>query len=212
MIALSSLKPWTDPTEEHARNQFTAWQSWKVFTEVFYFNDKESGFRGLDTGIIIPTEDFPLLKWIAIFASQQADWCAILNADIVIGEKFPAVEEKLKKRFTAATSWRYQFDPEKGIASAEAKPSDMGLDFFCATPDVWRRVAEECPEDLRIGCQQWDTWLLSFFATFECESYADITPARVVFHPRHENRQYGPAPKTPKLWSWPVMSPAKIFA
>lgn len=193
MIALSSLKPWSDPTEEHARNQMAAQCSWSVFKEVFLF------------------EDFPSIKFLSNFASQQNDWCAILNADIVISERLATVEKKLKQRFTAATSYRYEFIPEAGFLHANLSPTDNGLDFFCAKPDVWRRVAEKCPDDLRLGCQMWDTWLLSFFATFECETYADITPARVVFHPKHGNRKYGPTPKVPELWSWPVMSPAKIY-
>jgi hypothetical protein len=210
MTLISSAKPFGRSVEVDA-NQYAAKYSWESVADcIVYCNPSQEDLRSPKTQFV-ELDDFPIIFELATLASMSSDWVAILNADIVIGSRLPEIIEKLNEiQFNAATSWRFNFNPEVGILSAEAQPSDSGLDFFMALPEVWKGVVEKVPKDLRIGSQLWDTWLLSYFSTFCCQTYADITQARVVFHPRHESRCYGPAPKTPELWSWPVQSPLKI--
>jgi len=208
MTFISSFKP----TDEAMPRQVSAFQSWnEVASQIVYFNSPCVALTSPKT-TFVESEVFPSIWKIAALAgwAPEYEWVCILNADIVITANLLNVVEKLNARkVTAASSWRYQFDPAKGISSAE-KPTDMGLDFFMALPEVWRGMAGKIPKDLTIGAPLWDTWMLSYFATFCCEHYADITPAKVVLHPIHSARNYGPTPKTPELYSWPVQSPLKI--
>jgi len=156
---------------------------------------------------------------MAEICAAQPGWSAIVNADIYLGDKFPIVEQKLKnKNATCAASWRWEFDPARGVESAASEriPHDNGVDFFAAVQSTWRKIADIADERLRHGSAFFDTWLLSFFATFESTGYWDISPARVIFHPKHEGRKWGPGPQDHnliKIWQWPVLPDgAKIYA
>lgn len=212
MIVVSSFRPFTDPTCEHGRNQIRAHESWiNQFDTIVYFNEPN---RYLDKGptIFVESENYPRIQHLAKTCSEQSDWCALVNADIVIGDRFRLVERRLKRSTNACAgvSWRWTFDP--GFGTSRAEVNDFGLDFFCAAPDMWARASVLVHPHVRIGCQSWDTQMLSFFATYAMHGFYDLTPARVVFHPVHGNRNYGPCvpPTEIRVWGAPVMPHAKI--
>jgi hypothetical protein len=201
---------------EYDRNQLAAKASWEPLAEaIVYFNDPQPQLASAKT-LFVPAEQHPKILDMVALCAAQPGWSALINSDIVLGHRFSVVEGKLKnKNCTAACSWRFEFDPARGIESAskERVAHDNGLDVFCATQAVWKKVAYAVPEILRFGSAFWDSWMLSFFATFECASYADFSPAHVVFHPNHGSRQWGPGPpdhNLVKIWAWPVQSPLKI--
>ncbi len=211
MIAVSSFRPWTDPDGEYAVNQTAAFKSWKQhFETIVYLNDPQLELVSEKT-VFMNSEPFPRIVDLAEVCVHHSGWSAIINADIVIGPNFPLAYSKLKsKKGCAAASWRYEFDPAFGIT--DARVVDNGLDFFAATQEIWQLVYLKCPEELRLGSQCWDTWMLSFFATFAMHGFFDITPSRVVHHPKHGSRCYGPPvdPSTIRIWSVPIMPNARI--
>lgn len=219
MLIISSFRPFDqDPTGEYVRNQLAAKASWESMADaIVYFNEPEPRLASAKTRFI-SSDPFPRIMDITEVCAMQPGWTAIVNSDIVLGPKFPIVEQRLKlKQATCAASWRWEFDPARGIESAakERIPHDNGIDFFAATQPVWKKVYEAVDERLRIGCTFWDTWLMSFFTTFEVSHFWDISPARVIFHPRHDGRKYGPGPEDHnqiKIYSWPVFPDAKIYA
>lgn len=212
MIALSSFRPFTDPQSEYGRNQIAAHESWeKAFDLIVYFNEPLRYLEG-STTLFVPHEDFPRIVELAEFAAAQSDWVALLNADIVIGDRFRLIERKLKRSRNAcsAVSSRYEFDPGEGME--RARVVDNGLDFFAATPAIWRQASLLLHPRVRLGAQSWDTQALSFFATYAIAGFYDLTPARVVFHPKHGGRNYGPCvpPNQIRVWAAPVMPIATI--
>lgn len=212
MIAVSSFRPFTDPQSEYGRNQIAAHRSWQsAFNSIVYFNEFNPLLACPKT-FFIEAEPFPLIRVLADFAANQLEWSAIINADIVIGNRWPVYERKLMRSLNAcsAISYRYEFDPVRGLESGEVV--DNGLDFFCANPAIWRQASTLIHPDLRIGCQSWDTQMLSFFCTYALHGFYDMTPARQVFHPKHDGRAYGPCvpPDQIPVWSVPVMPIAKI--
>ena len=212
MIAVSSFRPFADASSEYGRNQIRAFESWKkAFHTIVYFNDPQPELDS-DKTVFIPSEPFPKIYELARFCSGQSDWCAIINADIVVGPRFPVLERKLKNspRAMSASSWRYEFDPAEGIETG--KVVDCGLDFFCATPGVWDQASNLLHPGLRLGCQSWDTQMLSFLSTFTVAGFYDLTPGRVIFHPRHGGRLYGPCvdPRDIRIWGTPIMPHSKI--
>lgn len=191
MIAISSLRPITHEPTEHNANQGAAWASWQqVFSAIFYFNPNEASLAS-DKTRFLHWEPFPRILDLARVAYGCDDWCVLLNADIIVPVHFSLAEEALKKNGAiCASSWRFEFDPNIGIHPSRV--TDNGLDFFAATPEMWGRVASACPKQLRIGTQWFDTWLLAFFSTVGGDRFYDLTPSRVVLHPKHGGRQYGP--------------------
>lgn len=197
---ISSAKPEGNP--ESDLNQGIALATWLGSADcIYYLSKAQDGLRHPKV-TFIEVGEYPEIFKLAHLASKCEGWVAILNADVLVMPLAKVVDQLERKRMKAATSYRWQGDPPAVI--------DPGLDFFMALPEVWADFAEKVPHDLRIGAQLWDTWALSYFATFQTEFYADITPAKVVFHPSHGGRAYGPTPETPKLWSFPVMSPCRI--
>lgn len=212
MIAVSSFRPFTDPSSEYGRNQIAAHRSWESqFDLIAYFNDFQPQLAGSNT-VFIPSEPFPRIVELAAFCAGQGDWCAILNADIVVGDRFRVIERRLKRsaHACAGVSYRHEFDPKVGLEPARVV--DNGLDFFCATPDQWSRAAATLHPRVRLGAQSWDTQALSFFATFSIMGFYDLTPAKVIFHPKHDGRLYGPCvpPDQIRVWGAPVMPHSKI--
>lgn len=203
---------------EYDRNQIVAKASWESVSDaIVYFNDPQPALASPKTRFV-SSEPFPRILDLASFCAGQPGWSAIVNADIVIGPKFPIVLQKLKNKGAhCAAGWRYEFDPARGIESAaqERVPHDNGVDFFLAVQETWEKVALAVDERLRLGAVFWDTWMMSFFGTFEISHYWDISPSRVIFHPRHDGRKYGPGPQDHnkiKIWSWPTFPDAKIYA
>lgn len=212
MIFISSVRQFDkDPSGEYQRNQLAAKASWeRVATRIFYFNAREPALDSPKT-VWIPADEYPRILDLCELAAQQNEWCAILNGDIVIGPGFPLVEAKLKARHaTCASSWRYNFDPAVGIQGGVH--DDNGLDFFAAVPAVWQKAYEMCDDRLHVSSTGWDCWCLSLFCTFFQQGFWDVTPSRVIFHPRHLGRIHGPRVELDlvQTYSWPQMASAKI--
>lgn len=189
MIALSSLKP-IGTHDESDTNQFNAWESWqKSFSACVYFNEPQRVLQSSNT-LYVPSSDFPHLWQFVEWAAYQSDWCCIINSDILIGHNWQQALNKIRiKKSKCFTSWRYEFNSALGLANARVV--DCGIDIFAACPDVWKAVLAHIPENLRIGCQQWDSWMLGAFGELAGKSFVGISNHRCIFHPKHGNRKYG---------------------
>lgn len=189
MISLSSLKP-IGTNSEYDNNQFNSWQSWQTaFSQIVYFNEPQPILQSANT-LYINSEAYPPLWQFAELAAYQSDWCAITNGDIIIGENWPRALNSMRvKKTRCFTSWRYEFNPAIGLNPARVV--DAGIDIFGAHPEVWRKIVQVIPENIRLGCQKWDWWMLGAFAEFGDKWFHGITNYRCVFHPKHGNRQYG---------------------
>lgn len=215
MILVSSFRAFADdPDGSYRTNQLAAFRSWqKVATKIVFFNGFEPELDSPKT-IFIPSERYPQILQLVEFCAAQTEWCALLNADIVLGAHFPLVEAKLKARHAqCASSWRYNFDPAVGIQSGVH--DDNGLDFFAAVPSVWQKAYEMCDERLTISSGGWDQWCLSLFCTFFQQGFWNVTPSRVIFHPNaaaHGPRIHGPRAEidTIQTYGWPQMASASI--
>lgn len=187
MIAVSSLKPF-GLSEAVNRNQRQAYASWgPVFDYIVFFGDAEPGFDGFTT-TFWPSEQFPRIKDMAAFNARQPEWSCIINADIIVSPQLRVVERQLfSKRARCAISRRQTFDPETGISQG-ANVTDMGLDIFCAIPEIWLEASLKIPDQFRIGHCFWDTWMLGFFNTVAPDSFFDFTPSKCIFHPQHGDR------------------------
>lgn len=189
MIIVSSLRPSKVCEPDIWRNQVSAFKSWEATgNHVVYFAHEE--FILSDS--YVPCAGKPAIRELAHWCGQQSDWCAIVNADIILGGTWPAVEQALRASVAkAAISRRWTLpDPEQYHGPydpfEDAALTDQGLDFFTARPEVWREAARFVPKQFKLGHILWDTWMLSFFVhNFKT---ADLTDARVVFHPQHEHR------------------------
>jgi hypothetical protein len=208
MIAVSSCRPMGQSAEYDA-NQKRAWESWqRVFVAVAYFNDPQPELSS-DITRFVPSEPYPLVIDLVQFCAEQSDWCAILNADIVLTDRLRPIEQKLKARkASCASSWRHEFDPARGIEPRSRV--DNGLDFFAASPEFWAQVYHDVPETLRLGAQRWDSWMLAYFGQKGVAGFYDLTPSRCVCHPKHDGRAYGPAGPDVHFHGWPVMSPSAL--
>ena len=186
MIAISSFRP--NATGEYADNQQRARSTWlSAFDGIIYFNPPQAD-------MIAPRISFresgepPTIKRLMECASRSPDWCAIVNADIVVTpSKFRQVEAKLREAGAkCAVSRRFTFDPAR--MREPAKADDLGIDIFCAVPEVWRRAAESIPEQYVIGRQRWDTWTLAFFMAKYPHDCYEFSRAATIFHPIHGGR------------------------
>jgi hypothetical protein len=188
MIIVSSFRPFEGCPPGIWNHQVAANRSWvRLFHRIFYFNQADPRMRDPRVGFL-PTNGKPSIKKMAAFCGGLNDWSAIVNADIVIPQNFRRAEDALRSRPAAcAVSRRYTLPP--GGDTSTARLLDLGLDFFAATPKVWKAAAEKIPEGFCLGRISWDNWILNFFmAEFGNYCY-DLTPARVVFHPQHEGRE-----------------------
>ena len=210
MIAVSTLRNFTDRAHPYSRNQIRAHESWtQVFETIVYFNSTEQPEMRNGKTRFLPAEEFPRIVDIAEFCANQDQWCCIINADIYVSPAMRRIESALKtKHAWAASSWRHEFNPDVGIDPCERV--DNGLDFFAAIPSIWSRVFRDVPDTLRLGCQTWDSWMLGWFAMHAQEGFDDITPSKAIRHPKHEHRNYGPIPPPVHFHGWPVMSAVAI--
>jgi hypothetical protein len=184
VIAISSYKPFAK-SADIARNQLRAKESWeKTFDGIIYFGEPEPELKSPKTQFI-PCEPFPPIWLLVLAASQAADHACLINADIVVTPSLRQVWPM--PRMSACTSGRYEFDPFT-CDYAGAKVKDMGVDFFMASPVVWRACWRAIPKHLRIGHCSWDSWMLSFLNGYCGNRFCDITIYRCIFHPRHEER------------------------
>lgn len=190
MIAFSTLRPFGNHPE-YDRNQLAAWQSWqKAFSLIVYFNDPQPQVSNEKT-LFIPSEPFPQIWKIAERMAYQSEMSCLINGDIIIGDRWPRVEATLKQKSAlTAVSQRWEFDPARGLDPCAVV--DCGIDFFCATREIWSIVANMADDRLRLGVGWFDTWLMGCFSSFSMRGLWDITHCRVVYHPKHEGRKYGP--------------------
>lgn len=188
MIAISSARRHSQDAE-YAVNQKRAADSWKLFSTVYYFGSYEEDLTR-DNVRYVKSDEWPSIKDMAKFASYiHGDTVAIINADIVVTEPILEVEKKLKElTMPAATSYRYEFDPATGLESAVRIKQDRGMDIFIATPEAWKMVANRIPDYLRIGHNQWDSWICGFFCANFGFGFRQFTDYRCVFHPKHNGR------------------------
>ncbi len=215
MIFASSARLAPDPADIYHINQKAAHESWRrIASAIYYFGPRQSYLECPKT-TFVPSEDYPPIIDLVEFAHQQQDWCAIINSDIIVTEHFLSVEAKLKARkAVCCASWRHEFDPAVGLEPRDRV--DNGLDFFAANPWMWARVYQDVPEAIRIGCNRWDSWMLSYFNARghagSGHTFYDITPSRCICHPKHPDhlRRYGPDPGMPHFFAWPVMSQVSI--
>ena len=199
MIIVSSFRPFDECSNDVWLNQEAANRSWeRLFERIFYFNRSDSRMKSAKTAFL-PTTGKPAIKKMAAFCGGLNDWSALVNADIVIPQNFRRVESALRSRAAGcAISRRYTLPAEGDTSSARL--TDLGLDFFAATPAIWRAAAEKIPPEFCLGRITWDNWMVNFFmAEFGPYCY-DLTPSRVVFHPMHEDR-------SDQNWDFPTDDP-----
>ncbi len=201
MICVSSFRPFDGCPTAIWENQVVANRSWvRLFPQIFYFNNAEQRMRSAQT-VFLPTTGKPSIRKMAGFCGALNDWSCILNADIVIAQNFRRVEDMMRSRQVGCcVSRRYTLPADGDTANAALQPTDHGLDFFAATPTVWQAVAAKIDPDYCLGRIVWDNWMLNFFMAEFGNFCFDLTPARVVFHPQHEDR-------ADQNWNYPKDDP-----
>ena len=198
LVAVSSFRA-LDDSAEVAANQLRAKRSWDlVFDRIFLFGQLDLRLASPTTEFLSPCEDFPHISLMAFIASQQTVPVCILNADIVVAPNLKELVNKAWAKGTMAmTSQRLEFDP-KTEDYFRARVVDMGADFFCAKPEVWRKVYKAIPEAYRIGHPMWDSWMLSFLQSTLQRRFVDITTLGPIFHPKHGDRKRTTMGEIPK--------------
>lgn len=192
MTCVSSLRPRADCPIEIWTQQISALKSWsRVFSEILLFGkeDEEVSFvGGIEKVAFVGCLGRPEIKQLCALAAATGEWCCLLNADIIVGQSWTWVQQELKMSgMKCAISRRWEIPPSGDTGHSNLK--DLGLDFFCAEPDIWSAASKEIPEDFQIGRIMWDTWMLAFFMEQSGGKCADLTHARVVFHPQHGHRR-----------------------
>ena len=188
LIAVSSFRA-IDDSAEVASNQLRAKRSWDlVFDQILLFGAYDKRLASPTTQFL-PGEDFPHISTMAWAAGQQAFPVCLLNADIVVAPNLKAlVNQAWSKGALAMTSQRLEFDP-KTEDYFRAVVRDLGADFFCAMPAVWKQVYKAIPKQFRIGHQRWDQWMLNFLWYTYRRRFVDITTLAPIFHPKHDGRK-----------------------
>jgi len=188
LTAVASFRA-LDDSAEVAANQLRAKRSWDlVFDRIILFGSYDKRLASRNTEFI-PCEDFPHISQMAWIASQQTVPACLLNADIVVAPNLKELVNKAwAKQIVAMTSQRLEFDP-KTEDYFRAVVRDLGADFFCAMPAVWKQVYKAIPEQFRIGHQRWDQWMLNFLWHSYQRRFVDITTLGPIFHPKHEGRK-----------------------
>jgi hypothetical protein len=208
MIFVSSARPMGDDPE-YDRNQLAAKASWElVASAIVYFNDVQPQLASAKTRFL-PSQPYPFIRDMVDFcADQEAQWCALINSDIIVTPAIKRVMEKLKaKNAYACASWRWNFDPADGIEKCAHE--DNGLDFFMAIAGAWELIyQQEAPKFLKFGAPSWDSWMLGAFFKLLASGFYDITAARVIRHPRHGGRKHGTGVPSVHYIAWPVMGPS----
>lgn len=191
MIAVSSFRPHNEEAE-YRQNQLRAKESWeKIFDRIIYFGHAEPELASSKT-TFIEHDGWPTIREVASEAGRQMDVVAVLNADIVLTRNFFALECRMRESgVMAVTSRRYTFDPEKPIdvPACVIHQNDKGLDIFVMMPSLWSRIALEVPQCLRMGHQQWDTWVSGWCTYHLARAYRNFNDLRAVLHPEHNGRK-----------------------
>jgi hypothetical protein len=188
LVAVSSFRA-LDDSAEVAANQLRAKRSWdSVFDRIILFGDYDKRLAS-PTTTFAACDDFPRIATLAWTAAHQTVPTCILNADIVVAQNLKELVNKAWDRGALAmTSQRLEFDP-KTEDYFRARVVDMGADFFCAKPEIWKQMYEEIPKQFRIGHQQWDNWMLNFLWHTCRRRFVDITTLGPIFHPKHGARK-----------------------
>lgn len=188
MTIISSMKPFRE-SRNIARNQMRAWASWTAIADkIIYFGEPEPSLNTRKTEYVESTP-FPRIKTLALAAALVPTMACIVNADIVLADHTRDVLTYVMKRGgKAAVSRRYEFI-DGNLDDARLVNGDWGVDFFFATPAIWRQLAKTISPEYRIGHVMWDSYVLSFFNTVASGATWDITKRRCVFHPKHEERK-----------------------
>jgi len=186
--AVSSFRA-LDESAEVAANQLRAKRSWDlVFDRIILFGSYDKRLASPST-TFIACDDFPHIAVMAFVAATQSVPTCILNADIVVAPNLKAmVNQAWAKGALAMTSQRLEFDP-KTEDYFRAVVKDLGADFFCAKPEVWKQVYKEIPKAYRIGNGLWDSWMLNFLILTFPKRFLDITTLGPIFHPKHGDRK-----------------------
>jgi hypothetical protein len=189
LVAVSSFRP-LDDSAEIAANQLRAKRSWDlVFDRIILFGRRDDRMASPTTDFISDGGDFPTIALLAMAAAGAGVPACLLNADIVVAHDLKAMVNKAwAKGAVAMTSQRLEFDP-KTEDYFRARVVDLGCDFFCAKPEVWKQVYKSVPTQFRIGHQQWDNWMLNFLWHTYRRRFVDITTLGPIFHPKHEGRK-----------------------
>lgn len=184
MIAVSSFRP-LGQNPDWDRNQLAAKASWeRVFEEIIYFNQEEPRLDSPKTAFL-PTEGHPFIRQLCALCALSSGWSCIINADIVVSPELATVERRASARHAMAmTSYRYT------TANGRTAVIDNGLDWFAARGPIWAEAARQCPPQLRIGHPTWDTWMIGFLNHACGRSFINVTSARLIFHPKHEDRRH----------------------
>jgi len=197
MIVISSMRPFgEDP--EWDRNQLLAFRTWMMFaSRVILFGQKEPTLNNAKVHFI-ESEQFPKIKDMAQVAGEQKHRVVtICNGDILLDPHIIKIEQQMKDgRCRCASSRRWHFDADKlpqsleesSLADANGR-DDRGRDVFIAQARVWQVIAEEIPETLRIGHQQWDGEITDRFRQHWNHKFVDFTALRMVHHPHHGGRR-----------------------
>ena len=194
MIAVSSFRPMLED-DEVTRNQISAAQTWwDAFDQIIYLGDFDARLSA-ENVCFFPCEGKPTIRQLAQVCSKQQGWTCIVNADIHIANGFRRIQPALEARQArAAVSWRFQFD---GKFCEQGMQDDWGDDWFAAKQDIWEAAARAVPDHFFLGRILWDTWMLGFFASHAWGRLYDISPSRMIFHPRHTIRvsSFSPTPE-----------------
>lgn len=196
MIALSSFRP-HNLSDEYRANQIRAKKSWdRVFEKVVYLANYEADLDS-DKTSFLGYSGWPRINELAQVAAAQPSMVALVNADIVVTDPIVQVERKMVYTgIQAAVSRRFEFDASNPDFTM-AVIVDKGLDIFVTTPRMWKLVAAEIPENLRIGQIQFDTWLTGFFLVKLRNAFRDFSRFKCVFHPKHGGRDMPYNPTEP---------------
>jgi len=181
VIAISSFKPFPKSVAV-AKNQTKAKASWdRVFSRIVYCGPaSEPALNGEKTDFVC-TEEFPSIREMVEVAASSVEWACLINADIRVHYRIRFVELELKRlNASCAISLRWQI-PDNRIV-------DQGLDWFAATPEIWRRILPHVPRWFRVGHCLWDTWMLAAFMYFSHGECYDATASEFIYHPKHFDR------------------------
>jgi hypothetical protein len=189
LVAVSSFRA-LDDSAEVAANQIRAKRSWDiVFDRILLFGSYDKRLASPTTEFIPDGGDFPTIALLTMAAASVGVPTCILNADIVVAKNLKAmVNQAWSKGALAMTSQRLEFDP-KTEDYFRAVVRDLGADFFCAKPAVWKEVYKAIPQQFRIGHQRWDQWMLNFLWHTYRRRFVDITTLGPIFHPKHGERK-----------------------
>jgi hypothetical protein len=205
---ISSFRNFVACSESYWNNQATANRSWQIVVtdandRIFYFNERETRMNSAKT-VFLPHKSKPTIRSMAGFAAGLGDWSALVNADIILTRNFRRVENELMKRqAVCAVSRRFTLIRTTGPIIddySNARITDNGIDFFAATPRVWKQVADNIPLEFLFGKVMWSTWLVNYFMLNWGNFCYDLTDSKICLHPLHEDR-------TDQEWEWNKKDP-----